>query len=114
MADSRQADRAKKKTTYGSFAIPILLTSLGYSSEAAKRVRLVRVSADEWHTVVELSQQHSITSLLYHRLKSLNLSLPGDISQELELEYLKQAQRNIRLYHELGKLLDCCKKRTLL
>jgi len=113
MGKSKASRQGEEKPLMDQFAIPILLTSLGYSSEAAKRVRLVRVSADEWHTVVELSQQHSITSLLYHRLKSLNLSLPGDISQELELEYLKQAQRNIRLYHELGKLLRLLQEKNI-
>ena len=89
------------------FAVLTLLACLGYASEAAQAERLGRVSADgeAWREVVKLAQQHSVVALLYHRLKPLHLALSGETADELKQEYLKQAQRNIRLYHELGILL---------
>jgi hypothetical protein len=93
--------------------VSILLTCLGYASEAAKAERLACVSAEEWRMVAELAQQHGVKPLLYHHLKSLDLALPGAIADELKQEYLKQAQRNIRLYQELSKLLRLLQEKNI-
>lgn len=92
---------------------PILLACLGYASEAEKTERLSRVSAEEWHGVVELARQHSVTPLLYHHLKPLDLLLPGELVENLKQEYLKQALRNIRLYQELSKLLRLLQEKNI-
>ncbi|MBE3039894.1 MAG: nucleotidyltransferase family protein [Chloroflexi bacterium] len=85
--------------------VSILLTCLGYASEAAKAERLACVSAEEWRMVAELAQQHGVKPLLYHHLKRLGIALHGELAEELKQAYLKNAARNMRLYQELGKLL---------
>lgn len=104
-------------------ATTVLLTCLGYASEAAKAERLAHVSAGQWRMVAELAQQHGVTPLLYHHLKRLGLVV-GERSEipsarhsansaawlatnaeELKQAFLVNAARNMRLYQELGKLL---------
>lgn len=97
--------QAQERSPIHQCTPPILLTCLGYAGAAAKAERLARVPAEEWRRVVESARQHSVTLLLYHHLKPLDLALPGDMADELKQEHLKQALRNIRLYQELSRLL---------
>lgn len=104
-------------------ATTVLLTCLGYASEAAKAERLAHISSEEWQAVAELARQHGVTPLLYHHLKRLGLVV-GERSEmpsarhfansaawlitnteELKQAFLENAARNMRLYQELGKLL---------
>lgn len=90
----------------GNTSQSILLTGLGYKSAAEKAELFINVTAEQWLEVTELSWQHSVMPLLYHKLKSLNLSLPENVAVELKEQFLKQAYRNTNLFRELGKILD--------
>jgi hypothetical protein len=91
----------------------ILLTCLGYASVATKTERLARVSADEWKQVVTLARQHGVSQLLYHCLKPLAVTLPGQMAGELKRDYLVLAHRNICLYQALSKLLRLLREKNI-
>ncbi len=91
----------------------ILLTGLGYQSASAKEELLKNVTAGQWSEVTELANRHSVTPLLYHNIKSLNLSLPEDIAVELKEQFLKQAYRNTYLFSELGKILHLLNEKDI-
>lgn len=91
----------------------ILLTCLGYAGVAAKTERLASVSADEWRHVVALARQQSVSPLLHHRLKSLALSLPIELADELKNDHLVLSMRNVRLYHGLGNLLRLLQEKNI-
>jgi hypothetical protein len=91
----------------------ILLGCLGYASEAAKAMQLGRVSAEEWRMVAELAQQHDVAQLLYYHFKPLNMALPGEVAEELRQIYLQNAVRNMRLYHEINKLLRLMQEKDI-
>lgn len=83
----------------------ILLTGLGYKSAVEKSEFLKNVTTEQWSEVAQLANRHSVTPLLYHNLKLLNLFLPEDIEVELKEQFLKQAYRNTFLFNELDKIL---------
>jgi len=84
----------------------ILLTCLGYASQTEKTQRLASVSAQEWRAIPRLALLQGVAPLAYHHLKKLGILLPGDTEEELKQEYWKNIRRNIRLYQELGDLLQ--------
>ncbi len=65
------------------------------------------LSAGIWQALAELARRHNLGALLYWRLQSMRLfaEIPQAVAAELRLEYLGTAQRNVRLYHQLGGLI---------
>lgn len=89
----------------------LLLSCLGRAMDEGMADRLKHLSTSEWENVIRLSARHGVTPLLYYRLKAAGLSanLPDAIQQRLRVIYLQSAARNIRLYHELSKVLTVLK-----
>lgn len=86
-------------------ATTVLLSCLGNAGDAAKTELLVRLSPEEWSAVAVLSRRHSVTPLVYHRLKRLSVALPDELAGGLKRAYLWNATRNVRLQQELSRLL---------
>ena len=68
---------------------------------------LERLTASDWDGVIRRSFEHSVPSLLYRHLKTLwaHVPVPADIQGRLRQIYIDTAGENIRLYHELSKVL---------
>ena len=86
-------------------AAMILLNCLSYSYDADKEAVLSSVTAEEWRKVVDLAHLHKVAPLLYHYLRRLKSTLPGELFYELEQAHVQNTFRNMRLYQELHKLL---------
>lgn len=72
-------------------------------------VAMVRaLSSSDWEALLRTSAPHGVTPLLYHRLTRFHAgaSIPSEVILELRRSYLQNAGRNMRLYHELGKVLE--------
>lgn len=82
-----------------------LLGCLSYADGLINTDRIKAVRPSEWRDVAVLAQQHGIAPLLYHRLNALGVALPDDVAEGLKKAYRQNLMRNLRLYHELGKLL---------
>jgi len=89
----------------------LLLFCLNIENEASKYSILAKYTDFEWNALVQQSIKHGVTPYLYHRLKSLQpaVAIPTDVEQRLKKIYFYYASRNIRLYHELGKVLTLLK-----
>lgn len=63
--------------------------------------------AESWRAGAQLARKLWLDSLLFWRIQTLGLSaqVPPDLLQNLRFEYLRTAQRNARIYHELTLLL---------
>jgi hypothetical protein len=77
--------------------------------DQVKLDHLTQIPTGEWQEVVKLAGMHNLAPRLYHHLKQHSLSLPGEVISSLKEAYLNNTARNMRLYHELAKVL-----RTLL
>lgn len=64
---------------------------------------------------MSLAQRHCVAPLLYHRLKTASLQehVSQEIFQTLHRAYLRNAARNMRLYHELAQTLTLLREQNI-
>ena len=69
--------------------------------------KLKTLSVSDWNDIVQQSLQHEVTPLLYRNLKNFrqDIGIPDEIVQKMRETYLYFAERNMRLYGELSKVL---------
>jgi hypothetical protein len=85
----------------------LLLYCLGMGADETRAARLGQLSTSDWDDVIQQSARHGVTPLLYHRFttNSTSAHIPTGVMQRLREIYLYSAKENIRLYHELAKVL---------
>ncbi len=88
--------------------IDLLLACISYGLGQADSSRLERLSGADWDALLDLAARQSVSPLLYRRLvaRGLETSVPADIMQGLRRAYLVNAARNLRMHHELGKIMS--------
>jgi hypothetical protein len=86
----------------------LLCHCLGMGTDETRVARLEQLSPSDWDGVIQQANRHSVTPLLYRCLKTLGPGtiIPAGIMQRLQEIYLfDSARRNVRLYHQLSKVL---------
>jgi len=85
-----------------------LLYCLRKDSDGTRGSRLKELSNSDWEPIVQESNRHGVTPLLYHRLKTLHpgTPIPNEVEQRLRRSYLESVSRNMGLYYKLGKVLE--------
>ena len=65
------------------------------------------LSNADWDDLLRTSARHGVAPLLYHRLSTSRTGapIPEEVMLSLRNSYLQSAARNMKLYHELGKVL---------
>ena len=85
-----------------------LLACLDHAEfDQARSDRLSHISTEEWQEVATLASLHSVAPLLYYRLKQHTLAIPDDVAILFKDAYLNNIARNVRLYAELTRILQC-------
>lgn len=86
----------------------ILCCILGVKDSKKEIELLIHRSDLDWTTFLLKSRKYGLTSLLYHRIKMLNVDkkIPEDILRELTEDYQYSTVRNMKLYHQLSMLLS--------
>jgi hypothetical protein len=77
-------------------------------TDETRVARLEQLSPSDWDGVIQQANRHRVTPLLYRRLKTLGPGtiIPAGIMQRLQEIYLfDSARRNVRLHHQLSKVL---------
>ncbi len=64
------------------------------------------ITLEQWQSVMMLAEQHQVAPLLYRRIKSLGLDVPGPIWQSLRETYLINSNRNLFIYRKLAPVLE--------
>ena len=85
----------------------LLLYCLGMGTDKTRAARLEQLSTADWDDVIQQSARHGVTPLLYQRFTTTSTGtlIPTRVMQRLREIYLYSAKENIRLYHELSKVL---------
>jgi hypothetical protein len=85
----------------------LLLYCLNTGTGEKEASRLETLSPVEWDDIIQLSIEHRVTPLLYHRFKTKNVNnhVPIRVMHRLQEAYLRSAWENTRLYYELSKVL---------
>lgn len=86
--------------------VQVLRAALGSKPVVEKRDLLARLSADEWRAVIGLARRQGVMPLLYHRMESLSVALPADVSEALKRASRRAAARNLDMYRDLGVILN--------
>ena len=62
----------------------------------------------DWQEIFAFAVYHSVNPLIYFHLKgrAIEKALPSDVYQQLRQSYYQNSARNLRLYHELGQILE--------
>jgi len=84
-----------------------LLSLLRTEPRGSGVVEVGEMSRTDWEDLLRTSALHGVTPLLYHRLTTFHtgIPIPAEVVRELRCSYLRNAGRNMHLYHELGKVL---------
>lgn len=85
----------------------LLFRCLGAIDNEAIATELSQLSTGNWDELIRQSRRHSVTPLLYHRIKAIDPTpgIPAQVMQELRKIYLLSAESNIKRYNELSKWL---------
>jgi hypothetical protein len=85
----------------------LLLSCLRESPGKTGDGRVEPLSEADWEKLLQQSDRHKITPLLYHRLRTFqpDISIPPDITGKLRQAYLDNSARNLRLYNNLSRVL---------
>ncbi|MDH4299240.1 MAG: nucleotidyltransferase family protein, partial [Dehalococcoidia bacterium] len=61
-----------------------------------------------WEEIAAAAERHGVLPLLYHSIKDCldGLDIPGDVMEQMRRKYYVVAARNVRLYHELHRILE--------
>jgi hypothetical protein len=59
----------------------------------------------DWESLIVLAQQHTVTPMLYERLKEGGIKTPPKVDEQLRHIYFNSMRRNMRLFHEYNKIL---------
>jgi len=72
-----------------------------------QEISLDDLTEQDWFAMIRRIHQHRIAPLTYHNLsqnKQIS-NIPDDIAHDLQLDYFQCSLSNIRIYHELSKIL---------
>lgn len=85
----------------------LLLYCLRVVQDEMSESRLKELSSSDWGVLIEKSCWYGVAPLLYYRLITFHpgAQIPAEAFQKLRNTFLHSAGRNMRLYHELGKVL---------
>ncbi|NQT33968.1 nucleotidyltransferase family protein [bacterium] len=84
-----------------------LLSILSPSSPESLQTVLTRMTDTDWEDIIHRSNRHSITPILHKRLEEISdkCEIPTEIIEKIENYYLLNLSRNIRIQHNLGKII---------
>ena len=90
-----------------NFEIELLQACLSANKNKISTEKLNQVSNAEWQKIFKQSIRFGVAPLIYESLKPFvsDISIPKKIKQNLREIYLHSTAKNVRLYHELSKVL---------
>ena len=63
--------------------------------------------APQWEALMRLAEQHDLIPLLYRNVSTFPDLVSSAVLEALRLSYQRNAQKNLRLTHELIRIVDC-------
>ena len=95
--------------------ITLLCKCLSIDIDETTIARLKQLSISDWEEILHHSDRHGVTPLLYQRLQTFGIGskIPTDILLGLRQRFLYNGGNNMRLYHELSKVLTVFQKENI-
>jgi hypothetical protein len=76
-------------------------------SGGSDRIGLLLDQGPDWVEFARLTQCHSVGPIVYRSLSAFPKVVPGPVLEQLRRDYQRNAQKSLRLTHELIRILDC-------
>lgn len=86
----------------------VLLSCLSVNSVVSSNACYQSLLETDWEELLQQSDRHGVSPLLYHRLKTIHpeIPIPPEITARLRQAYLVNAARNLGLFHNLAAVLN--------
>jgi Uncharacterised nucleotidyltransferase len=87
-----------------------LLLAFCRSETGAKRSlqnQLGRETVPDLQVLIRLAEQHDVVPVLHREVFNFPDAVPSQVLEALRLAYQRNAQKNVRLTHELIRIIDC-------
>ena len=85
--------------------VSLLLLCLRSKDQSELRSQLNAVSVEQWQTILKLAGHYGVAPILHHRLEYYDVALPDEIARALKQAYLWNTAHNLRIDHELTRIL---------
>jgi hypothetical protein len=73
----------------------------------SSRVSLSLDRGPDWVELARLAEHHSVGPIVYRSLSAFPHAVPAPVLEQLRKDYERNAQKSLRLTHELLRILDC-------
>lgn len=93
----------------------LLLACCTAEAETGRSARISR-SLDrgpDWVEFVRLIEHHSVGPIVYRSLSSFPHAVPGPVLDQLQKDYERNAEKSLRLTHELIRILGCLESQSI-
>jgi hypothetical protein len=93
----------------------LLLYCLRASPDKTGDGKVEPLSEADWEDLLQQSARHRVTPLFYHRLRTFHpdIPIPPNVTGRLRQAYLGNAARNLRLYHNLSRVLKILRRDSI-
>jgi len=85
--------------------VSLLLLCLRSKDQSELRSLLNVVSVEQWQTILNLAGHYGVAPILHYRLEYYGVALPDEIARALKQAYLWNTAHNLRIDHELTRIL---------
>ena len=85
-----------------------ILFGLVRSPDASFLAALRECKGGVWEKLLQETEQHGLTPLLYRRVQAAGVAVPEDVGKKMHAAYLRTAEQNIRRYEILSRIYKAC------
>jgi hypothetical protein len=97
----------QKSATRPEFELLLACCNTKADSGRSSRIGVLLDRCPDWVEFARLTEHHGIGPLVYRSLSAFPHAVPGPMLKQLRRDYESNAQKNLRLTHELIRILDC-------
>ena len=96
-----------KSPTRPEFDLLLVCCTTQADSGRSSRIGIFLDRGPDWIEFTRLAEHHAVGPIVYRSLSAYPHSVPGSVLEQLRKDYERNAQKNLRLTHELIRILDC-------
>jgi hypothetical protein len=96
-----------KSVTRPEFDLVLACCTTQADSSRSDRIGLLLDRGLDWVEFARLTEHHGVGPVVYRSLSAFPQAVPGPVLERLLRDYQRNAQNNLRLTHELVRVLDC-------
>ncbi len=97
----------QKRLTRPEFDLLLACCTTEADTGRSARISLSLDRGPDWVEFARLTEHHSVGPIVYRSLSEFPHAVPDSMLEQLRKDYERNAQKSLRLTHELIRILDC-------